>query len=200
MLPALGYCTLPGHSSKSSPLFFSFLGLHLQYMEVPGLGVKLEPQLQAYTTATATLDLSHNGNSSKSPFFFFFGGANPHNLHHSHSKAGSEMRLWPTPHLMQCRMLNPRSEARNQTHMDTSQAHYHWATTGTPRVSFLNSLPITQLECAETLTDLYPFETTKTEYLEFPMWHSGISGVSGVLECRFDPQPSTVVKDLELLQ
>ena len=32
---------------------------HLQHMEVPGLGVKLEPQLQAYTAATATWDLSH---------------------------------------------------------------------------------------------------------------------------------------------
>ena len=32
---------------------FVFLGPHMQRMEVPGLGVKLEPQLQAYTTATA---------------------------------------------------------------------------------------------------------------------------------------------------
>jgi len=31
--------------------FFSFLGPHLQHMEVPGLGVKLELQLPAYTTA-----------------------------------------------------------------------------------------------------------------------------------------------------
>ena len=28
-------------------------------MEVPRLGVESEPQLAAYTTATATLDLSH---------------------------------------------------------------------------------------------------------------------------------------------
>ena len=32
--------------------------VHLQHMEVPRLGVKLELQLPAYTTATAMLDLS----------------------------------------------------------------------------------------------------------------------------------------------
>ena len=35
----------------------SFLGLHLQHMEGPRLGVKLELQLLAYTTAKATEDL-----------------------------------------------------------------------------------------------------------------------------------------------
>ena len=39
--------------------FFSFLGLYLQHMEVPGLGVQLELQLLAYTTVTKTPDLSH---------------------------------------------------------------------------------------------------------------------------------------------
>ena len=39
--------------------FIFFLGLHLQYMEVPRLGVKFELQLPAYTTATATPDVSH---------------------------------------------------------------------------------------------------------------------------------------------
>ena len=39
-------------------LFICFLGLQVQHMEVPGLGVKLELQLPAYTTATATPDLS----------------------------------------------------------------------------------------------------------------------------------------------
>ena len=38
--------------------FFAFLGVHLWYMEVPRLGVKLELQLLAYTTATATQDPS----------------------------------------------------------------------------------------------------------------------------------------------
>ena len=36
-----------------------FSGLDLWHMEVPRVGVKLELQLQAYTTATAMLDLSH---------------------------------------------------------------------------------------------------------------------------------------------
>ena len=36
-----------------------FLGLHPWYTDVPRLGVKLELQLPAYATATATWDLSH---------------------------------------------------------------------------------------------------------------------------------------------
>ena len=39
-------------------LFLSFLGLHLQHVEVPRLRVKSELQLLAYATATATSDLS----------------------------------------------------------------------------------------------------------------------------------------------
>ena len=39
--------------------FLFFLGLHLRHMEVPRLGVGLEPQLLAYTTTIATPDLGH---------------------------------------------------------------------------------------------------------------------------------------------
>ena len=39
---------------------FCCLGPHLQYMEVPRLGVKAELQLPAYTTATATRDWSRS--------------------------------------------------------------------------------------------------------------------------------------------
>ena len=39
--------------------FFFFLELQLQHMEVPRLGVESEMQLPAYTTTTATWDLSH---------------------------------------------------------------------------------------------------------------------------------------------
>ena len=39
-------------------IFFFFLGPHLRYMEVPGLGVKSELQLPVYTTARATWDPS----------------------------------------------------------------------------------------------------------------------------------------------
>ena len=38
--------------------FLSFLGPHLQHMEVPRLGVQSELQLPAYATVTATQDLS----------------------------------------------------------------------------------------------------------------------------------------------
>ena len=40
-------------------LFFFFLQPHLQQMEVPGPGAESELQLMAYTTATATLDLTY---------------------------------------------------------------------------------------------------------------------------------------------
>ena len=39
--------------------FFFFLWPHLWHVEFPGLGVELELQLPAYTTAAATLDPSH---------------------------------------------------------------------------------------------------------------------------------------------
>ena len=38
--------------------FFCFLGLHLQHMKVPRLGVESELSSQAYTTATAMQDPS----------------------------------------------------------------------------------------------------------------------------------------------
>ena len=44
--------------SLSSFISFFFLGLHLWHIEVPRLGVELEPQLPAYTTATAMPDPS----------------------------------------------------------------------------------------------------------------------------------------------
>ena len=55
-----------GHSGEnkdcSKLFFFCFLGPHSWHMEVSRLGVELELQLPAYTSATATQDLSliHN--------------------------------------------------------------------------------------------------------------------------------------------
>ena len=63
--------------------FFFFLGLDLQHMEFPRLGVKSELQLQVYTKATAIPDLSLTCD-----------------LCHG---------------LQQCQILNPLSEARDQT-------------------------------------------------------------------------------------
>ena len=58
--------TLPNRSQANHGLpdlekilFLVFLGLYLQHMEVPRLGVKSELQMPAYSTATATQDLSH---------------------------------------------------------------------------------------------------------------------------------------------
>ena len=68
--------------------------MNLWHMEVPGLGVKSELQLLAYTTAIATPEPSCVCN-----------------LHHSSR---------------QHRILNPLSEARDQTCilMDTSQIYF----------------------------------------------------------------------------
>ena len=52
------YCWGRGEQGPEGPFsFFNFLGLHLQHIEVPRLGVESERQLPAYTTATP--DLSH---------------------------------------------------------------------------------------------------------------------------------------------
>ena len=74
---------------------FCLLGLNLWHMKVPKLGVKLELQLAAYASATATQDLSRVCV-----------------LHHRSR---------------QLQILNPLSEARDQTCilLDTSQVHYH---------------------------------------------------------------------------
>ena len=52
--------TLPSHLMHHLSFFVClvFLGLHLQHMEVPRLGVELELQLLGTATATAMQDLS----------------------------------------------------------------------------------------------------------------------------------------------
>ena len=91
-------------------------------------------------------------------FFFFFLGRHP--LHMHIPRLGVESELQPladttamaTPDLrhvcdlhhssQQPQILNPVSEARDQTHilMDTSQIPFCWATTGTPCRWILNLL------------------------------------------------------------
>ena len=50
--------------------FLPFLGPLLLHMKVPRLGVELELQLLAYTTATATQDLSHVCNLHQYPIHY----------------------------------------------------------------------------------------------------------------------------------
>ena len=56
LFPVLWEVLPQGH--KDFSFIYLFIWLHLQHTEVPWLGVKLELQLQAHTTAIATLDLS----------------------------------------------------------------------------------------------------------------------------------------------
>ena len=83
-----------------------FLGLHLQRMEFPRLGVESELQLSAYTTTTATQDPSCLCN-----------------LYHS-----SRQHQIPNP------LSKVRDQTRN--FMDSSQVHYPWATGWTLGASF----------------------------------------------------------------
>ena len=55
-------------------------------------------------------------------------------LHHSNSNTRSEPCLQPIPHSWQCQILDPLSEARDQTSivMDTSQIGVPFAATRTP--------------------------------------------------------------------
>ena len=59
-------------------------------------------------------------------------GALAAGLHHSRGHTGSELHLWPTPQLHQCRIPNPLSEARDQTCVLVATGHFHCTTTGTP--------------------------------------------------------------------
>jgi len=77
------------------------LAPHIWHMEIPGLRVESEMHLQAYATATATATATAMGDPS-----------HVYDLHHS---------------LLQCRIPNPLSWARDRTHIltDTSLVHYH---------------------------------------------------------------------------
>ena len=92
--------------------------------------------------------------SSLSFFFFVFLGPQPWHMKIPRLGVESELQLQAyttdtemqdpscvcdLPHSSwQCQILNPLSEARDQSHvlMDTSQVHYCWATMGTPVSSF----------------------------------------------------------------
>ena len=89
-------------------LFFCFLGPPPQHMEVPRLGVELELQPLANTTATATSNLSCVCN-----------------LHHS------SQQCWILNPLKEARI-------QTCILVDASQIHFHWATTGTPLLFSIN--------------------------------------------------------------
>ena len=82
--------------------FLSFLRLHMWHMEVPKLGVKLELQLRAYTTATAMQD----------PCLIC-------DLHHT------SWQCWILNPLIRVR-------DQTHILMDTSWVYFCWDTVGTP--------------------------------------------------------------------
>ena len=142
-------------------LSFIILGPHQQHMEVPRLGVELELQLSAYTTATATAivtatkdpshvcDLNHSldsfplrHNRNSLIFIFIFV------LFQSHQQLEvpgpgikSELQLKPMPQLHRHKILNPLGWLGTQPAMQQKQARplTHCATGGTHYfISFKN--------------------------------------------------------------
>ena len=134
--PLIGNIILPGHKNKGwgwifflfffifffghycfltlpliSPLFFCLLELQVWHMEVPRLGMELEPQLLAYATATATWDLSHVCE-----------------LYHS------SQQCWITDPRSETR-------DGTCILMATTQNRFCWATTGTPSSNFFFHFP-----------------------------------------------------------
>ena len=112
-------------------------------MEVPRLRVELEQQLQSYTTATATQDLSHICD-----------------LHHS-----SQI----------CWIPDPLSEARdwNRILVDTSQIHFHCATTGTPTVIYWATAYMSNWLGLLIQSPFYRWESRHAEKLDNLPHHTG---------------------------
>ena len=90
--------------------FFFFLGPHSRHMEVPRWGIKLELQLPAYATATATV---------LDPNFMY-------ELHHS-SQQGGSLTHWAGPG------IKPASSWILVGFIN------HWAITGTPGSQIFNT-------------------------------------------------------------
>ena len=63
-------------------------------------------------------------------------------LHRSHSNVGSQLHLWFTPQIMQCRILNPLRGAMDKIHIltDTSRVCYPLSHNRNSMVTFLNVL------------------------------------------------------------
>ena len=95
------------NSSFGFVFFFNlFCATHLGHMEVPRLGVKLEPQLPAYATATAMWDPSHVCNLHH--------GSRQHQFFNSLIEAKDQTCVL----------------------MGTSQICYCWATVGTLKLKY----------------------------------------------------------------
>ena len=104
---------------------FFFSQLHLQHMEVPRLGVKLDLQLPAYTTATAT------ATQDQSHIF---------NLHHS------SCNTWYLTHWAKPETEPASSETTLGPHPSESQWEFHWF--------FFFNLSIVDLQCCMGRQDL----------------------------------------------
>ena len=106
-------------------LFFCFLGLHLQHIEVPGPGDKSELQLPAYTTARVMRDPS-----------------SVWDLHHS----SWQCRI---PDLLS------KAKDLTCIFMNTSRVCFCWATTGTSYISIYFCILYCLIFCFMSLFNIY---------------------------------------------
>ena len=100
----------------------------------------------------------------------------------------------PTPQPEQCRILNPLSEARNQTCvlMVTSWIHFGWATTGTPLCGLLGLMFTDPVPGRTVRTVLIPF------FSQFPgAPHSFSDWLLGVLLVGIGSQCPLMVRENE---
>ena len=104
-------CWQSASENRAHFFIFAFLGPHLRHMEVPRLRVELQLQLLAYTTATATWDLSC-----------------VYDIHHTSGQC------WiPDPW--------SKARDRSCVFTDTSWICFCCTTMGTPRYCIFKSLP-----------------------------------------------------------
>ena len=135
--------------------FFRFLGLHLWHMGVPRLGIQLELQLPAYTTATATSDLSHVCD-----------------LHHSTQQHRipnplSEARDWT------CNLMVP------------NRIHFHCTTMGTPlTTSFTSNMSQMEwfyiINSFASISS--SFSTLSISFHLYTMYFTGFWSISGTIK------------------
>ena len=114
----------PSHKHACYSFIYLF-GLHLRQMDVPRLGVELELQLLAYTTATGTWDPSH-----LCELYY------------------SSQQCWIPDPLNEARDLT-------HIFMDTSRVRFCCATTGTPCIVFRSSIPYAILWILKTCYVVY---------------------------------------------